>query len=172
MPQFDRITFDRNVMGGKPCIRGMRVTVATIVGLLASGATAEQILADYPYLVAEDIDAAQEFARIQTSATDRITNMFPADRLGDFALRWKVNELALFGSVLRDDFNETSDIDVPVSFNPAATWSLGDLIAMQDELSAMIGRKVDLVEKEALRNPFRRQHIVNGSKVIYSVAQP
>lgn len=52
MPQPDRITFDPNVMGGKPCIRGMRVTVGTIVGLIASGATMHEILTDYPYLAA------------------------------------------------------------------------------------------------------------------------
>jgi uncharacterized protein (DUF433 family) len=62
MPQFDRITFDPNVMGGKPCIRGMRVTVGTIVGLLASGATREEVLADYPYLDAEDIATALSYA--------------------------------------------------------------------------------------------------------------
>lgn len=49
-------------MGGKPCIRGMRVTVGTIVGLIASGSTAEQILTDYPYLEAEDITAALSYA--------------------------------------------------------------------------------------------------------------
>ena len=54
MPQLDRITFDPSVMGGKPCIRGMRVTVGTIVGLIASGAASEEILADYPYLEAND----------------------------------------------------------------------------------------------------------------------
>jgi len=62
MPEQDRITIDPQVMGGKPCIRGTRVTVGTIVGLMASGATPEEILADYPYLVAEDIDAAKEFS--------------------------------------------------------------------------------------------------------------
>ena len=62
MPQLDRITFDPNVMGGKPCLRGMRVNVGTIVGLIASGATPEEILADYPYLEAEDITAALSYA--------------------------------------------------------------------------------------------------------------
>ena len=57
MPPIDRITFDPNVMGGRPCIRGMRITVGTMVGLIASGAEREEILADYPYLEAEDITA-------------------------------------------------------------------------------------------------------------------
>ena len=62
MPHFERITFDPNVMGGKPCIRGMRVTVGTIVGLIASGASHEEILADYPYLEPEDIPAVLSYA--------------------------------------------------------------------------------------------------------------
>jgi uncharacterized protein (DUF433 family) len=62
MAQLDRITFDPQVMGGKPCLRGMRVTVGTIVGLIASGATPEEILEDYPYLDREDITAALSYA--------------------------------------------------------------------------------------------------------------
>lgn len=64
MPQLDRITFDPNVMGGKPCIRGMRVTVGTIVGLIAGGATPAEIPADYPYLEAVDIEAAVRYAEL------------------------------------------------------------------------------------------------------------
>ena len=57
-----RISLDPAVMGGRPCIRGLRVTVGTIVGLLAAGQSAEQILAAYPYLEPEDIPAALSFA--------------------------------------------------------------------------------------------------------------
>lgn len=59
---FERITLNPAVMGGKPCIRGMRVTVGMILGLLASRVSREQILAEYPYLEAADIDAALEYA--------------------------------------------------------------------------------------------------------------
>lgn len=62
MSHFERITFDPNVMGGKPCLRGKRVTVGTIVGLIASGLSKEDILADYPYLEPEDITAALTYA--------------------------------------------------------------------------------------------------------------
>ena len=55
MPQLTRITRDPAVMGGKPCIRGMRVTVGTVVGLVAAGRTRDEILREYPYLEAEDI---------------------------------------------------------------------------------------------------------------------
>lgn len=60
--QFDRITHNPAVMGGKPCIRGLRVTVGTIVGLLATGATRDRILQAYPYLESEDIEAALAYA--------------------------------------------------------------------------------------------------------------
>lgn len=59
---FARITLDPAVMGGKACIRGLRVTVATIVGLLAAGRTRDEILAAYPYLEAPDIDEALAYA--------------------------------------------------------------------------------------------------------------
>ncbi len=60
--QIDRITLNPAVMGGKPCIRGLRVTAGTILGLLASGHSRERILQAYPYLEAEDLDAVKAYA--------------------------------------------------------------------------------------------------------------
>lgn len=62
MNQVERVTLDPAVMGGKPCIRGMRVTVGMIIGLLASKRSREEILRAYPYLEDEDIDAALKYA--------------------------------------------------------------------------------------------------------------
>jgi len=62
MTSFQRVTFDPAVMGGKPCIRGMRVTVGTIIGLLASGNSQNDILRAYPYLEPDDISAALTYA--------------------------------------------------------------------------------------------------------------
>lgn len=62
MGTLDRITFDPGVMGGKPCIRGMRLTVGMVVGLIASGHTKDEILELYPYLEAEDINEALAYA--------------------------------------------------------------------------------------------------------------
>lgn len=62
MSETQRITFDPAVMGGKPCVRGLRVTVGTVVGLLAAGRTAEQVLAAYPYLEPADIQACLAYA--------------------------------------------------------------------------------------------------------------
>lgn len=62
MPKFKRITRDPRVMGGKPAIRGMRVTVGTIVGQIGAGRSIEQVLADYPYLEREDVLEALRYA--------------------------------------------------------------------------------------------------------------
>jgi uncharacterized protein (DUF433 family) len=70
MEVLDRITHDPAVMGGRPCIRGMRVTVGTIIGLLASGSTSEEILEAYPYLEPEDLQAALSYAAWRTQETD------------------------------------------------------------------------------------------------------
>ena len=62
MEPLTRITIDPEVMGGKPCIRGMRVTVGTIVGFIATGKTVEDVLAEYPYLEHEDVMEALSYA--------------------------------------------------------------------------------------------------------------
>lgn len=74
----------------------------------------------------------------------------------------------MFGSVLRPDFGPASDIDVLVSFAPDAAWSYWDWPAMTERLEEIFGRPVDLVEKAALRNPFRRREILNTRRVIYA----
>ena len=70
MDALARITHDPNVMGGRPCIRGLRVTVGTILGLLVSGQTAEDILSAYPYLERDDIPAALAYAAWRTEEVD------------------------------------------------------------------------------------------------------
>jgi len=92
----------------------------------------------------------------------------PSERLEAFCRKWRVRELSLFGSVLRDDFGPESDVDLLVSFADDAPWSLWDLTTMRDELSAIVGCPVDLVEREGLRNPFRRHRILKTRKVIYA----
>lgn len=141
--------------------------MSVILDQLAAGVSREEILASYPNLEAEDIEAAVQYAKSHADIAARLKELMPPDRLADFARRWQITELSLFGSVLRDDFDADSDVDVLVSFDATAPWSLWDLTTMEDELAALIGRPVDLVEKEGLRNPFRRQHILTGRKVIY-----
>ncbi len=72
MPNLNRITFDPTVMGGKPCIRGLRVTVGTIAGLIASGQTNERILAAYPYLEPEDLSQVLAFSTWQSAKSDEL----------------------------------------------------------------------------------------------------
>jgi predicted nucleotidyltransferase len=89
-------------------------------------------------------------------------------QVADFCRRWRIREFSLFGSVLNEDFKLTSDVDVLVAFEEGAPWSLWDLVMMRDELRQMFGREVDLVEKRALVNPFRKRHILDHREVIHS----
>lgn len=104
-----------------------------------------------------------------TRTKTRIT--IPRKKLADFCRRWKISELAFFGSVLREDFRPGSDIDILVSFNPKAKISLFDLIRMQNELKEIFGREVDLVERRAIEkseNYIRRKSILSNTRVIYA----
>jgi predicted nucleotidyltransferase len=92
----------------------------------------------------------------------------PKEKIEQFCKKWKITEFALFGSVLRDDFQPDSDIDVLVTFKNDAPWSMWDMIDMRTELQELFGRDVDLVEKDALRNPFRKQEILQKHKVVYA----
>lgn len=92
----------------------------------------------------------------------------PKDKIRDFCRRWKVVEFALFGSVLREDFHQDSDIDVLVTFSANAQHSLFDIACMEEELGTIFGRRVDLVEKAGIRNPFRRCEILKSLEVVYA----
>lgn len=92
----------------------------------------------------------------------------PDRSIAEFCRRWRIREFSLFGSVLRDDFQPESDIDVVVSFDRGAAWSLLDLVTMQQELGGVLGRPVDLIEEEAVRNPYRRAAILSSKQVVYA----
>ena len=95
----------------------------------------------------------------------------PHDQLTEFCQRWKVRELALFGSVLRDDFRPDSDIDILITFAPEAKRGVFVLAQMQEELETLFGRSVDLVSKRAIersQNWIRRQNILEFAQVIYA----
>ena len=94
----------------------------------------------------------------------------PDDKLVEFCRRWKVNEFALFGSVLRDDFRPDSDIDVLITFAQDAKRGLMTLAKMKYELEDLLGREVDLVSKYAIEtshNWIRRNEILGTAQVIY-----
>ena len=90
------------------------------------------------------------------------------DKLAEFCRNRQVSELALFGSVLSNDFGPESDVDVLVTFAPDAHPSLFDLVEMREDLKDIFGREVDLVEKAGLRNPFRRRAILETAEVVYA----
>jgi uncharacterized protein len=92
----------------------------------------------------------------------------PLKQIEDFCRRWKIKEFALFGSVLREDFRADSDIDVLVSFAPDGGITFDNRVEMQDELAEIFGREVDLVEKEGIRNPFRRHEILATKEIVYA----
>ena len=97
----------------------------------------------------------------------------PIDKITEFCERWKIQEFALFGSVLRSDFNPNSDIDVLVNFSSDNSWTLFDYVDMQDELKVIFGRKVDLVSKKGIersQNYLRKNHIIGSAKVIYAAS--
>ena len=93
------------------------------------------------------------------------------ETIAEFCRKWKIVEFALFGSVLRDDFRPDSDVDVLVTFSPDSDWGVEHLMDMKEELEALFGRAVDLVEKrlvEESRNYIRRKHILSHMEAVYA----
>jgi len=89
----------------------------------------------------------------------------------EFCVRWKITELALFGSVLREDFCSKSDVDVLVTFHAEANWSLLEVIQAEQEFASLIGRNIDLVERQVVEqseNWIRRRNILNSARTIYA----
>jgi uncharacterized protein len=101
---------------------------------------------------------------------DIVNSQVQLDRqfLAEFCRTWRIRELSLFGSALRDDFGPESDLDFLVSFEPGAELDLFDVLEMKAALERQYGRPVDLVEKEALRNPWRKREILRTHEVIYA----
>ena len=93
------------------------------------------------------------------------------DKIGEFCRKWHINELSLFGSVLREYFNSKSDIDVMDSFAPESHCTLFDMVHMENDLKDIFGRDVDLISRggiESSRNHIRRNAILSSAKVIYA----
>ncbi|MBI1995987.1 MAG: nucleotidyltransferase family protein [Deltaproteobacteria bacterium] len=91
----------------------------------------------------------------------------PFEELTNFCRRYQVRELALFGSMLRQDYRSDSDVDLLVSFEPAARVTFLTLARMQRELEALLGRTVDLVPKDGLK-PVIRDHVLATARVLYA----
>lgn len=91
-----------------------------------------------------------------------------SNKIESFCRKWNIVEFAVFGSVLRDDFRTDSDVDVLVTFGPGGGITFDNRVDMLDELKAIFGREVDLVEKKAITNPFRRHSILTTREVLYA----
>jgi len=111
---------------------------------------------------------------MQNTQAVKVKVLMDYEKIIEFCQRWKIIELALFGSVLRDDFcPDNSDIDVLVSFAQDAHWTLFDLVDMEEDIQKIFQRKVDLVSRRGIersQNHLRRQAILNSAKVIYAAA--
>lgn len=90
------------------------------------------------------------------------------DEIAALCKRYSIKEMAIFGSSLRGDFSAESDIDILVSFADDSEISLFDIVNLQAELEAKLHRTIDLVEKEALKNPIRKKTILATSETIYA----
>jgi predicted nucleotidyltransferase len=103
---------------------------------------------------------------VEMIASSRIS--FSEEQLADICRRYHVRELSLFGSVLRDDFQDASDVDVLVEFEPDARVGFFALARLQRELASLFGRHVDVVPKKGLNSAIR-QSVLTTSEVIYAV---
>jgi len=99
----------------------------------------------------------------------RIAIDYDKQKLRDFCRRWRVTELSLFGSVVRDDFKPESDVDVLVTLAPDAPWTLSNWLEMQRELESLFHRPVDLIERNAVEqsgNRFRKRAILSSAVML------
>jgi uncharacterized protein len=96
---------------------------------------------------------------------DRL-NLTPTE-LQQLCQQWQIQEFALFGSILRSDFRPDSDIDILLTFQPQTTWTLFDIVHLQQDLEHRTGRKIDLAEKPQLQNPYRRAEILKTHRILY-----
>ena len=96
---------------------------------------------------------------------------WPTERIRDLCRKWKVEELAVFGSALREDFGAGSDVDLLVRFAPEARWSLLDHARLERELEEILGRRVDLVTRDAIEespNWLVRREILSSARPVYA----
>jgi hypothetical protein len=113
---------------------------------------------------------AQEYQTTEGGTQDYHGVRISRQAIAEFCRRWKIRELSLFGSILRDDFRPDSDVDVLVAFEPDAGWMSEDLLEMKQELEALFKRPVDLVEKHLVEmspNYIRRGHILSHKETLY-----
>ena len=90
------------------------------------------------------------------------------DGVISICIKYHIIELSIFGSSLRDDFNKNSDIDFLVSFENNSNVTLFDIMELENEFSKLLNIEVDIVEKESLKNPIRKNRILSTREIIYA----
>ena len=95
----------------------------------------------------------------------------PTEKIADFCRRWKIKSLAIFGSAAKGELRPASDIDLLVTFSQDADWTMFEHFTMEEELSCLFGRDVDLISLRAVEenpNPISRREILNSARQIYA----
>ena len=95
----------------------------------------------------------------------------PIEEITDLCLRWRIRELAVFGSILTEHFRPDSDIDLLAAFQEDAPWSLLDIVRLEEELEAVLGRPVDLFTRHAVEqcpNALLKNEILNSARRVYA----
>lgn len=95
----------------------------------------------------------------------------PTQKVAAYCRKWKIREFSLFASVLRDDFNADSDVDVLVTFEESARWGLWDVATAEEELAELMSRRVDLIDRKSVEqseNWIRRKSILDSARTIYA----
>ncbi len=92
----------------------------------------------------------------------------PIEALKQWCTKWRIRELSVFGSALRPDFSDTSDLDLLVQFDDEVVWDFDQLDQMTREAESLVGRSVDVVSTRALRNPFIRADVMSTRRVLYA----
>jgi uncharacterized protein len=142
--------------------------------IAASGPKIRRKLAGYArdYRAAEAMpgyNINEKEASLERTMDSLAVQLSPA-AIEAFCKRWKIRQLAVFGSALAGDFRIDSDLDVLVNFADDARWSLWDVIAAEQELAEIVGRPVDLVERKTVEqseNWIRRDSILSKARIIY-----
>ena len=83
--------------------------------------------------------------------------------------KYMISELSVFGSAIRDDFDDDSDVDILISFNENSNSTIDDILDLKDYFTNLFNRDVDIVESEGIRNPIRKMNIMSTKEVLYAV---
>ena len=190
------ISIDSKVRSGKPCVRNLRITVADVLGYLAAGMSVKEVIADFPQLTKEDIQACLAYAAelankssyklndepIALQVAEEKINYIAKDvsqvkqgserkkilkMLQDyFKKEPRVSKAWIFGSFAREEDKPDSDIDIMVSYSKKASGTLLDYADVQHNLIQLLKRKIDLVE-EGFVKPYAWNTIQKDLKLIY-----